>query len=88
MSLTILRIVSVDGFGVENDLSIDGRRLLAFFTVQREIPTSTESAFRAFVLESNCAVPRHPKHRVIPLLFEVAFLSRRGTNMILPVTCH
>ena len=88
LSLTIFRIVSVDGFGGQIDLSIDSHRLLAFFAVQREIPTSTGVAFSALVYESKGAVPRHPKHRVISLLFEVTCLSRRETNVFLPVTFH
>ena len=80
--------MSVDGLGAEIDLSIDGHRLLAFFAVQREIPTSTGGAFRAFVYESKGAVPRHPKHRVVSFLHEVTSLSRRETNMILPVTFY
>ena len=80
--------MSVDGLGAEIDLSIDGHRLLAFFSVQREVPTSTGAAFRTFVYESKDAVPRHPQHRVVSFLHEVTYLSRRETNIILPVTFH
>ena len=80
--------MSVDGLGVEINLSIDGHRLLIFFAVQREVPTSTGADFRAFVYESKDAVPRHPKNRVVSLLHKVTYLLQRETNVILPVAYH
>ena len=64
----------VDIFHIVVELSVNSLRISTFFAVQCEVPTPTGGASRAVVYQSQVAVPRHPKHRVILLLDEVALL--------------
>lgn len=66
----------VDNFQIVVELSVDRFGVSTFFAVQSEEPAPTGGAIRTVVYQSKVAIPCDPKHRVLSLLHEVAFLQR------------